>query len=57
MPVRAIRSLAFEDLTLGQSELVFKTVIEQDIGFISAISMHRRPASASASPMACTRPA
>lgn len=43
MPVRAIRSLAFEDLSVGLSELVFKTVTDQDIVGFADISGDQNP--------------
>ncbi|MCZ0738756.1 MaoC family dehydratase [Phreatobacter sp. AB_2022a] len=43
MPVRAIRSLAFEDLKVGLSELVLKTVTDQDIVGFADISGDQNP--------------
>lgn len=43
MPVRLIRSLAFEDLSVGLSELVFKTVTDQDIVGFADISGDQNP--------------
>ncbi|WP_439573376.1 MaoC family dehydratase [Phreatobacter sp.] len=43
MPVRSIRSLAFEDLSIGLSELVFKTVTDQDIVGFADISGDQNP--------------
>lgn len=43
MPVRMIRSLAFEDLSVGTSELVFKTVTDQDIVGFADISGDQNP--------------
>jgi 3-hydroxybutyryl-CoA dehydratase len=43
MPTRSIRSLAFEDLSLGLSELVFKTVTDQDVVGFADISGDQNP--------------
>lgn len=43
MPVRSIRSLAFEDLAVGLSELVLKTVTDQDIVGFADISGDQNP--------------
>lgn len=43
MPVRSIRSLAFEDLDVGLSELVLKTVTDQDIVGFADISGDQNP--------------
>uniref|UniRef100_UPI0025A63135 MaoC/PaaZ C-terminal domain-containing protein n=1 Tax=Escherichia coli TaxID=562 RepID=UPI0025A63135 len=43
MPVRAMRSMPFEDLTLGLSELVFKTVTDQDVVGFADISGDQNP--------------
>lgn len=43
MPVRSIRSLAFEDLSIGLSELVLKTVTDQDIVGFADISGDQNP--------------
>ncbi len=43
MPIRSIRSLAFEDLSLGLSELVFKTVTDQDVVGFADISGDQNP--------------
>lgn len=43
MPIRSIRSLAFEDLSLGLSELVFKTVTDQDVVGFADLSGDQNP--------------
>lgn len=43
MPTRSIRSLAFEDLAIGLSELVFKTVTDQDVVGFADISGDQNP--------------
>lgn len=43
MPVRSIRSLAFEDLDVGLSELVLKTVTDRDIVGFADISGDQNP--------------
>jgi 3-hydroxybutyryl-CoA dehydratase len=43
MTVRSIRSMAFEDLTIGFSELVLKTVTDQDVVGFADISGDQNP--------------
>lgn len=43
MLIRSIRSLAFEDLTVGLTELVMKTVTDQDIVGFADISGDQNP--------------
>jgi 3-hydroxybutyryl-CoA dehydratase len=43
MPVRSIRSMAFEDMTIGLSELVLKTVTDQDVVGFADISGDQNP--------------
>ncbi|MEI8144608.1 MAG: MaoC family dehydratase [Alphaproteobacteria bacterium] len=43
MPLRSIRSLAFEDLSPGMAELVFKTVLADDLVGFADISGDHNP--------------